>query len=105
MAKGIHVLSGAQRAPPQLNWAGEPICEGEGYGGRPENIPEKRLAVVTETDLAVIFENGSLPRAEAAKLLQAFTGASRATCYRAVDLKGRFAKRLKDENGMLSWRG
>jgi hypothetical protein len=25
---------------PQLNWAGGIIREGEGYGGRPENIPE-----------------------------------------------------------------
>jgi hypothetical protein len=90
----------------QLNWAGQPIREGEGYGGRPENIPvmEQRPTVVTETDLAAVFENGSLTRAEAAKLLQAVTGASRATCYRALDLKGRFAKLLKDENGMLAWR-
>jgi hypothetical protein len=88
-----------------LNWSGGLIRPGDfGYGGRPENIPEERLAVVTETDLTAIFENGSLTRAEAAKLLQDFTGASRATCYRALDLKGRFAKRLKDDNGMLSWR-
>jgi hypothetical protein len=92
----------------QLNWAGQPIREGEGYGGRPENIPipiPEHPKVITETDLAAVFENGSLPRSAAAKLLQAFTGASRATCYRALDLKGRFAKRLlKDENGMLAWR-
>ena len=91
-----------------LNWAGQPIRPGEGYGGRPENIliPEERPAVITETDLAAIFENGSLTRAEATKLLEAFTGASRATCYRALDLKGRFAKRFKeDENGILAWRG
>ena len=24
----------------QLNWCGQPILEGEGYGGREENIPE-----------------------------------------------------------------
>jgi hypothetical protein len=89
----------------QLNWAGEIIREGEGYCGRPENItiPEEHPTVVTETDLAAVFENGPLPRAEAAKLLQACTGASRATCYRALDLKGRFAKRLKNENGLLAW--
>jgi len=89
----------------QLNWAGIPTKKHEGYGGRPEHIPEERPTVVTETDLAAIFENGSLPRAAAAKALQASTGASRATCYRALDLKGRFAKRLKDESGMLAWRG
>ena len=91
----------------QLDWAGQPIRPGAGYGGRPEHIrvPEELPTLVTETDLAAIFENGSLTRAEATKLLQAFTGASRATCYRALDLKGRFAKGLKDENGMLAWRG
>jgi hypothetical protein len=90
----------------QLNWAGQPIREGEGYCGRPENVPmpEERPTVVTETDLAAIFGNGPLTRAEAAKLLQAHTGASRASCYRALDLKGRFTKRLKDENGLLAWR-
>ena len=88
----------------QLNWAGKPV-EKWGYGGRREHILEERPTVVTETDLAAIFENGSLPRAAAAKALQASTGASRATCYRALDLEGRFAKRLKDENGMLAWRG
>jgi hypothetical protein len=87
----------------QLNWAGQPIRPGEGYGGRPENIPESEV-MVTETDLAAIFENGSLPRAEAARQLQSNTGASRATCYRALDLKGRFSKRLTDESGRLAWR-
>jgi hypothetical protein len=87
----------------QLNWAGQPV-EKCGYGGRPEHIPKERPTVVREVDLAAIFENGSLPRAEAAKQLQSKTGASRATCYRALDLKGRFAERLKDENGMLAWR-
>ena len=62
------------------------------------------VTVITETDLAAIFENGSLPRAEAAKLLEANTGASRATSYRVLDVRGRFAKRLKDVDGMLAWR-
>jgi len=91
----------------QLDWAGQPIPPGGGYCGKAENIPapQERPTMITETDLAALFENGLLPRAEAAKLLQALTGASRATCYRALDPKGRFAKRLKDENGMLAWRG
>jgi len=87
----------------ELDWAGQPIRQGEGYGGRPENIPECAVAV-TETNLAAIFENGPLTRAEAAKLLQSNTGASRATCYRVLDLKGRFAKSLRNENDMLTWR-
>jgi hypothetical protein len=93
----------------QLNWAGQPFRPGFGfgYGGREENISIERPAVetvITETDLAALFETGPLPRAEAAKLLQAITAASRATCYRALDPKGRFAKRLRDRNGMLAWR-
>src|SRR6266480_847097 len=90
----------------QLNWAGGIIGPGEGYGGRPEHIrvPEEHPTLVTESDLAAIFENGSLPRPEATKLLQAFTGASRATCYRALDVKGRLANRLRDEKGMPAWR-
>jgi hypothetical protein len=88
----------------QLNWAGQPIREREGYGGKPENIPERRPVAVTESNLAAIFENGPLPRAEAAKLLQAFTAASRASCYRALNRDGRFAKHLDEDNGMLAWR-
>jgi len=99
-------MSGA----PELNWAGGIIKPGEGYGGRMyeeeeaerERNREECSRMITEADLAVIFENGSLPRAEAAKLLQTLTGASRATAYRS--LKRPFA-RLKDENGMLAWRG
>jgi len=87
----------------QLNWAGQPM-EKWGYGGRPEHILEDRPTVITETDLAAIFQNGSLPLAQAAKQLQALTGASRPTCYRALDPQGRFAKRLKDKNGVLAWR-
>jgi hypothetical protein len=95
----------------QLDWCGQPIRPGSGfgYGGREENISHERPAVetvITETDLAALFETGPIPRAEAAKQLQAFTGASRATCYRALDLKGRFTERLiRDRNGMLAWRG
>ena|SRR5947207_3042049 len=90
----------------QLDWCGQPIRGGCGYGGRTQNIvePEEHPTLITESNLAAIFESGSLTRAEAAKLLQAFTGASRATCYRALDLKGHFAKRLKDKNGTLAWR-
>ena len=71
MAKGTYRLSGGQREPPQLNWAGEAIREGEGYGGRPENIPEtwgwklakvaakQRHCAVTEKDVCEVFGNGS----------------------------------------------
>jgi hypothetical protein len=92
----------------EYDWCGQRIEPGKAYGGRPENIidaPKKdRRQVITEADVAAIFKDGALPKAEAAQQLEANTGASRATCYRALDPKGRFAKRLKDENGMLSWR-
>ena len=91
-----------------LDWCGQPIRPGSGfgYGGLDSAISKERSAVetvISETDLAALFENGPLSRAEAAKLLQALTGASRATSYRALDPNGRFAKRLKDKNGMLAW--
>ena len=105
---------------PELNWCGWPIGPGEGYGGRPENIPEscsekpaqavakqhQHFAVITEEDLAEFFGHGAykLPRAEAAKLLEEFTGAHRTTCYRALRLNGRFARHLHSDGAMLCWR-
>jgi|SRR4029453_11892748 hypothetical protein len=103
----------------QLNWAGGVIRPGEGYGGRPENIPEgcptalggsgdapkkDRREVVSEDDVATIFDKGPLTKTEAARQLQASTGASRATCYRALDSKGRFAGHLHFEKGEIMWR-
>ena len=76
---------------PELNWCGWPIGPGESYyGGKPEHISETRAktgfscgekhqhyAVITEGDLAEVFGNGlrKLTRSEAAKLLEARTGA------------------------------
>ena len=105
----------------QLNWCGQPIREGEGYGGRPENIPEtwgqkkpaqaaakqhQHFAVITEEDLAEVFGNGAykLTRALAAKMLEELTGAHRTSCYRALRLNGRFARHLHSDGTMLSWR-
>ena len=123
---------------PELNWCGVPIRPGEGYGGRPENIPKtlgrkpgqavaesrqlaqairptkemevaenrQHFAVITESHLAEIFGNGSLKRtrADAAKLLELHTGAHRTSCYRALWLKGRFARHLRADGRTLSWR-
>src|SRR5262249_31930703 len=103
----------------ELNWCGWPIRPGESYGGRSENIPEgcppglagsadapkkDRREVIREDDVAAIFKGGPLTKAEAARQLGANTGASRATCYRALDEKGRFARHLCFENGKVSWR-
>ena len=100
---------------PELNWAGLPIGEGEGYGGREEWIPQtwgqnpaakQHYCVVTERHLAEVFGNGaySLTRAEAAKRLELLTGAHRTSCYRALRLNGRFAQQLHSDGAMLSWR-
>ena len=104
----------------QLNWCGQPIREGEGYGGRPENIPEtggkkptqpaakqhQHYAVITEEDLAEVFGHGAfkLSRSEAAKLLELLTSAHRTSCYRALRLNGRFRRHLHTDGTMLSWR-
>ena len=105
---------------PDLNWCGQPIGEGEGYGGRPENIPEtwsqkpaqaaakqhQHFAVITEENLAEVFGHGAfkLSRSEAAKLLEARTNAHRTSCYRELRLKGRFSRHLRAEGRTLFWR-
>jgi len=103
----------------ELNWCGGVIRPGEGYGGRPDQIPEgcpavlgapgdapkrDRREVICEDDVAAVFKGGPLTKNEAARALEANTGASRATCYRALDEKGRFARHLRCENGKVSWR-
>src|SRR5881398_217836 len=75
MAKGTYRLTAEQREPLQLNWAGQPIREGQGYGGKPENIPATWLQpkpqnwVITSSDVCEVFGNGAyiLTLAEAAK--------------------------------------
>ena len=105
--------------PPELNWCGHPMQEGESYGGRPAQImegcpavmgapcdaPKKdRREVICEEDVAAVFAKGALTKAEAARQLEANTGGSRATCYRALDSKGRFARHLHFEKGKIMWR-
>ena len=105
--------------PQELNYAGLPIRPGEGYGGRPENIPktwgrkpaqaaakQQHYAVITEGAVCEVFGNGTykLPRAEAAKMLEELTGTHRTSCYRALRLNGRFARHLHTDGAMLSWR-
>jgi hypothetical protein len=104
----------------QLNWAGLPIRDSEGYGGRPDHIPKtwgnkpaqpaakkhQHFAVITKEALSKVFGNGAykLTRAEAARLLELLTGAHRTSCYRALRLKGRFGPHLHSDGAMLSWR-
>ena len=103
----------------ELNWAGGVMRPGEGYGGRPENIPQgcpaalgepgnapkrDRREVICEDDVAAVFDKGALTKAEAASKLGAYTGASPASCYRALSETGRFASHLRYENGKINWR-
>jgi len=101
--------------PQKLNWCGQPILPGQGYGGRPENIPPtwgqqpakpaaKHYEVITESDVGEVFGFGSytLTKAEAAKLLGELTGGHRTSCYRALR---RFGQHLHTEDGTtLTWR-
>ena len=119
MPKGTYDVNRPQRQPPELNWAGQPIRPGEGYGGRPENIPltwtpvaapepttatEYQRQTITETDMRRVFANGSLTLGEAAKRLGLLTGAHRTSCYRVLKPAGRFAKHLHADGTRLSWR-
>ena len=62
-----------------------------------------RREVLREDDVAAVFKDGPLTKAEAVRQL-ASQGASRATCYRALDETGRFARHLRYESGKLNWR-
>lgn len=68
------------------------------------DAPEKdKRELITEADVRAIFEKGALDKPEARDALEETTGASRATVFRALSPKGRFAKHLKFENGKVSW--
>jgi len=102
----------------QLNCAGQPIRPGEGYGGRPEQIPETRSqklakaaakqqhGAVTEGDMCEVFGNDSytLTLTEAAKLLEQLSGAHRTSCYRALKMDGPFGRHLHTDCTTLTWR-
>jgi CHC2-type zinc finger protein/AAA domain-containing protein len=60
--------------------------------------------VICENDLAKIFQNGPLTKSEAVRLLESNTGAHRASCYRALEPKGRFGKRLRFEGERINWK-
>ena len=90
----------------EYDWCGQRIEPGKAYGGRPENIvalKRDRRQVITEADVAAIFKDGALTKAEAAQRLESDTGAHRASCYRALALDGRFATHLRVVGDMLKW--
>jgi hypothetical protein len=67
---------------------------------------DERVTVMSE-DLAEVFENGQkqLTKAEAVKALQTITEAGRTACYNVLRPDGRFARQLRESNGLLSWKG
>jgi hypothetical protein len=65
---------------------------------------EDSRSVITESDLAAIFESGALTKGEAVEQLKANTGAHPSSCYRALKVGGRFARHLRVENGKLTWK-
>jgi hypothetical protein len=67
------------------------------------DAPDDGRESVSESDLAAIFENGALTKAEAVKELAGNTGASRASCYRALKRGGRFSKHLRFEGEKVEW--
>jgi hypothetical protein len=91
-----------------VDWAGQKIpCRGGFYGGKAEFLPREdrrnKREKITVNDLSEVLENGPLSRALAAKKLQDITGASRASCYRALQPGGRFDKHLRFVGDMVSW--
>lgn len=56
---------------PELNWAGQPILDGDSYGGKPQHVSKswsqklekvsakQHYCVVTESHLAEVFGNGA----------------------------------------------
>jgi hypothetical protein len=116
MAKGWYDLNGAHPQRRGLNWCGQLIQEGEGYGGREENIPlswkpsepaqaatEYQRETITEKDMRAVFANGPLTLSEAAKRLEILTGAHKTSCYRALRPDGRFARHLHVNGTRFSW--
>lgn len=70
-----------------------------------QNPPESEKAV-TEADMDKLFDGGrrKMQRKRAVQMLRE-TGFAQSTAYRALQAKGKFAERLSDEDGLLTWRG
>ena len=70
-----------------------------------ENAGKAERRTITDADMALVFENGAkrLTRAAARDALTA-AGAGRSAAYDALKLEGRFAGRLTEAEGLLSWK-
>ena len=69
------------------------------------DAPEKdKRERVSKTDVQAVLKNGALTKAEAAKRLEELTGAHRGSCYRALELDGRFANHLREAGEKIEWK-
>jgi len=70
-----------------------------------ENAGKAERRTITDADMATVFENGAKPltRTAARDALTA-AGAGRSAAYDALKLEGRFAGRLTEAEGLLSWK-
>jgi len=76
----------------------------EGFDWDTFDAPADGRETIREMDVAAVFKNGALTRADAVKQLEDRTDASRASCYRVLKPDGRFSKHLhEDDDGKLTW--
>ncbi len=100
-AKNNDGALGARSAWERCNSLFEPVAA---FDWESFDAPEKdRRTVITEADVQAIFENGALTKTEAREALEERTGASRASIFRVLHPKGRFAKHLKFQKGKVDW--
>jgi len=94
---------GARSAWERRNGLFAPVAD---FDWDPFDNPKDKRVSVTADDLAAIFENGQKqpPKPEAVKALQTLTEAGRTACYNALKPDGRFAKQLRETDGLLSWK-
>jgi hypothetical protein len=68
------------------------------------DAPADGRETIHEKDVAVVFNDGALTRADAVRALMERTGASRPSCYRVLKPDGRFGEHLhEDDDGKLTW--
>lgn len=67
--------------------------------------PAGERVTITETDLAEVFHHGNrrLARKQAVAELAERTGCKPSACYKALELDGKYAARLSEEGGLLTW--
>ena len=71
-----------------------------------DNPNRDERVTITETHMATVFDRGAkeFTKPEARDALMELTGAGRSAAYAALDTNGRFASRLSESHGVLSWK-